>query len=327
MYESWGSGSCYINAAIQFVFSSSGVQKKLANLLAASAHRVAPSFERRWSFCTSANVHNIQAANIQAAKDQRNRSIDDWTWALTLAASLQGRSATGEPLRGLALYPALFLEKAYEGRQDDATYFLFESLRASSQIKELFTGRYHPALLQCHSCGGQSKAGGHDDERTFTTVQVQGHHADVRSAILASFREELDDHFKKFCCNQSCRKRWSHKYQDIEKLPQVLFIQINRWDYSQVVPRRLPSNMTLESTFNLLDVAFALKGIIYHQGDSPAAGHYVAAAHHGGHIFVYNDAHWQEIPAKALASDTWLPGSIATVTMFHATALLYEQMP
>ena len=42
MHDGWGQGSCFINAAIQVVFSASTVRATLARLLADSARRMTP---------------------------------------------------------------------------------------------------------------------------------------------------------------------------------------------------------------------------------------------------------------------------------------------
>eukprot|EP00973_Karenia_brevis_P005212 715800-Karenia_brevis.AAC.1 len=60
----------------------------------------------------------------------------------------------------------------------------------------------------------------------------------------------------------------------------------------QIVVNRLPSTMRIDETVSLCSTRFALQGIVFHHGDSPTSGHYVAVAKHGNSnepFFVYND--------------------------------------
>lgn len=318
----WGLGSCYINSAIQFVFSSLRVRSLLARLVSMSSHHDGGLMERRWRFCNLVNLREIQAA-----QNVSNGCIDDLTWALTFAASMQVRSVTEDSEQSLPLYPSLFLCCSYEGNQDDPMDFLFGALRSSPYISQHFEGRFHRAVLKCKTCGKQSYTRGYTDECRFTSLQVQGDHIDVLSAVLDSYNEELDDDFAGFCCNENCGMRWSHKYQPIDKVPRVLLIQIGRWHFSMSMLQRRPSSMHLDKTLTLNGATYHLSGIMYHAGVSPVAGHYVAVALHESYtqsFFVYNDCHCWEVSGESLTSDAYLPG-FKPKTLFHATALLYER--
>ena len=322
MHVGWGSGSCYLNAALQFLFSAAQVRWILAEIISADVLRTNSFSEKRWRFCTTANI-----SDIRSSKSTRNGFVNDRTLALTFAASMQGRSSTGESLRGLSLYPALYLRENYDGRQEDATLFLMDCLDTSPRTLSLFTGRYRPAVLQCDVCGQAAPSGGHADERKFTTLQIQADFADVQVALEASYTETLDEEFLECCTNPQCGHRWTHKHQVVEEPPRVLLMQIKRWDYSSGMPQRLASSMSLNSSIIVAGVTYHLHGIIYHNGDSPKSGHYVAAARHNtasDSFMVYNDAHRQGVPVTTLASTMPLPGSWKC-TLFHATTLLYER--
>ena len=82
--------------------------------------------------------------------------------------------------------------------------------------------------------------------------------------------------------------------------------------------------MRLDRSFILHGNSYALKGVVYHYGNRPDAGHYVAAARHMSGFFLYDDTRRQEIPIDSIRSDTQFADSAGTI--FHATALLYEKI-
>ena len=316
--EGWGLGSCYINAAIQFVFSSSSVRSALARLVSTSAHRDVSRMQHQWRLCTLGS-----SSEIKLAQQESIERIDDWVWALTLAASMQGQSVMGESLSDSPLYPSLFLCISYQGRQDDPMSFLFRALDSTSSINTLCAGAFSQALLWCRKCGQNSPAG--PGTERFISLQVQGHCKDVESAVLDSYFEDLDDQFQGLCCN--CKTRWSYKYRPIHKLPQVLIIQIARWNCCSSIRQRSPSQMRLEQTLTLSGTTYHLCGIIYHIGDSDMAGHYVAVVRHETNkqsFVVYNDDQRQDVHSDSLLIDMFVPYCVPA-TLMHASALLYER--
>ncbi len=323
----WGAGSCYINAALQVLFSSPRVQLTLARTVSRSRLHSA-----LWSFCTTSDV-----ADIRAAQADGPRGWSDTTLAIMFAAAMQGSGSNGQSLLGRPLYPAVFLRECYTGEQEDSASFLMACLERCPATLLHFTGRFHPALLECAACDHRIPAGGHEDEMSFTTLQIESRCQDsgrlystVQSALSASFSETLPGDFRERC--PLCGQEWSRKLQRVERAPDTLLLQIKRW-VPEIMPdgaarlRRLPSAMRMDEVVALESATYNLQGIIYQYGDTPTGGHYVAVARHGNGpepFFVYNDAYRRGVDRAALACDMNLAGAWRT-QLFHATALLYEQ--
>lgn len=85
--------------------------------------------------------------------------------------------------------------------------------------------------------------------------------------------------------------------------------------------------MLLDDSFSLQGVTYQLQAAVFHNGDSPERGHYVAAARHGSGatpFFVYNDRLRKALPGP-LTSTMELPGTWLEMT-FYASLLLYEKV-
>ena len=85
--------------------------------------------------------------------------------------------------------------------------------------------------------------------------------------------------------------------------------------------------MLLDDSFSLQGVTYQLQAAVFHHGDSPERGHYVAAARHGSGatpFFVYNDQLRKALPGP-LTITMELPGIWSEMT-FYASLLLYEKV-
>lgn len=216
--------------------------------------------------------------------------------------------------------------------------FMMVCLGSCPVVRQLhFTGLFHPAVLRCAGCGNQQPSGGHEDECIFISLQVESHCKDtgepyhtVQNALLASSTETLDDKFRARCPN--CDRRWTHKIQNVKTPPATLLIRIKQWsnsmgDDGRVATLRRASPMRLDETVVVEAVTYALRGVVFHSGPSPASGHYVAVVRHGldaEPYFLYNDARRQAVPRAALHCDAQLPGPFGPEP-FSATGLLYER--
>ncbi len=73
---------------------------------------------------------------------------------------------------------------------------------------------------------------------------------------------------------------------------------------------------------------YKLHGVIYHKGETPAAGHYLAVVRHGAAeepFFLYNDSRILAVARNRLRCDAQLPGAFG-LEPFSATGLLYERV-
>ena len=328
----WGSGSCYMNAGLQLLFASCSVREHLARLI--FRRNCDTEHARRvWSFCTITPLGDIRRSQTAEAP-----TWDDNTLALTFASAMQGQTSVGASVRGRPLLPALFLRECYTGAQEDASLFVMNCLQSCPQTLQLFSGSYTRAKLKCALCGNCELVGSTSDEQEFTTLQLETRSHDTRlpfdtmeAALNAACQEPLDEHFRSRCSNAACGGRWHCKVYPVEEPPQVLLLQLKSWEYflddGVMTARRLPCSLRIAQTIKVANVTYTLKGLVYHSGESPQAGHYVTVARHGGTVepfFLYNDACRRGIAQSALACTMTLPGSVNTA-QFHVTAFLYEQ--
>ena len=77
----------------------------------------------------------------------------------------------------------------------------------------------------------------------------------------------------------------------------------------------------MDNTLVWTDVSYRLMGVIFHTGDTPDCGHYVAVSRHDDSFFLYNDGVLGALESTFLQSTMHLPGLAVD---FHAAALLYE---
>ena len=102
----WGGGSCFINAGLQFLFSSIAVKQALATWVSERAHSVLRRQREKgrdlWSLTTLSTLLEIKSAPIRPAASSWDARL-----ALTFAAAVQGKSLSGDSLRGKSLIPAL----------------------------------------------------------------------------------------------------------------------------------------------------------------------------------------------------------------------------
>ena len=167
----WGGGSCFINAGLQFLFSSVLVQKSLAEWVSDKAddvlRRSRSSGNDLWSLCTLSSFSQLRREPLRSAKSWEIHI------ALTFAAALQGESCTGESLRGRPVIPAMLLRACYSGRQEDSSLFVMNCIDKCMSIKQLFRGEFDPAELYCQQCRVRVLAGAHADETKFVSLQIQ----------------------------------------------------------------------------------------------------------------------------------------------------------
>ena len=272
--DGWGAGSCFINAALQFLFASKRVRAKLGRILVSIAPHLRGNGTELWRFCDRASAQQIRSVDharcnynveeharfdevIAGANPQHLYSENDVHLALTLASAMKGRSDDCTSLLGQALYPALILRAHYIGynpQQEDASHFLTGFL-AWTQTLQDFSGSFEVPYFKCETCGHKAPTGSHVDELIFNTVDINSNHVSVRNAILATYDEKLDEFFEACCSNPACGRRWSHKCRPIAELPKLLRLQVNQWDYSnRLRPRRVETDISASASNRQADI-------------------------------------------------------------------------
>ena len=310
----WGLGSCFINAALQMMFASGRVRRTLAWIARSRAGELGDC----WTFARRAGIREIQAEQLQAPESSGIKCLEDRRLALTFAAAMQGRDE-GRDLRGLPLLPSLVLAWGYAGAQDDPVLFVLRCLEACPEVRRHFLGQYEVQRLQCGGCG-EWRAEDHGDDRSFVNLVISPEFDSVQAAIDASFLHEVDDGFRGRCGH--CQGRFARKVQSVETVPGTLLIEVKVFETYQsrggeLRYRRMERRLRLEEVVTLRGQNFSLQGLVLQlHASSPASGHYVAVARHGGSrdsFYEYDDRNRRGKPWAEIAAGE------STVT-----ALLYE---
>ena len=161
------------------------------------------------------------------------------------------------------------------------------------------------------------------------TTDSRRFYPDVQTALAESFTSPIDSNFvESLCSRPGCGAQWGYTVQEVRQSPQVLLLQLQRWE-SEWTPagllyRRIPSCMSINDSITLGGARLQLKAVIFHQGVTPNGGHYVAVAKHGNgsnSFFLYNDALRREADSFQHNVCTEFPPA----GEFHAAALLYER--
>lgn len=254
----WGAGSCYINAALQTLFSSSRVRWALANIVDGIWTQQIEAQLNEWSFCLRDNGIEIQRSSLLQSAECTDSDL-----ALTFAAAMRGRDDNGTSLRGRPLFPALCLKKRYRGNQEDSAGFLMECLQSCDSMTELFKGRYCRATKECSTCGHSTAVQDNEDDQIFTSLQLDcrcrstgDFFPDIQTALNASFREDLEKHTEMLC--SSCGACWSHKRKEVQDPPKVLLLQVHQWDNAM---KRIPSEMPLKVRALIRDITSQLQSM------------------------------------------------------------------
>ena len=336
----WGAGSCYINAGLQCLFSFPRLQLTLAGIIAESSNTA-----ELWRFCTMTDISDIRRQKddikIQSYQ-QRSENDYDRTVAITFAAALQGAEPDAhgsvQSLRGRALYPAAILADSYEGEQDDATSFLALKIVGEDsgcpKIAQKFRGQYERKQIYCGTCRNYESCDSAVDDEMFTSITIQSTDPDVQTALERSYRTTLraaqrnSTTFSEKSCRRCESINWVSMHQPIRVCPEILLLIINHYEFDvhTVSYRRLESLLKLDPVIKILDTPYKLCGIVYHTGNSPTGGHYVAAVLHAEdpeRFFLYNDSDCQIRSRDRLTSSAKLTDCD---DIFVPTALLYERL-
>ena len=221
----WGSGSCYMNTALQCLFASNRIRLLMARIIAERCHDTEHA-RRLWHFCRFASLSDIEKLSSAPAG-----TWNDNTLALTFASVMQGQTSDGQSLLGRPLLPALFLREYYTGAQEDANMFLMKCLQLCPRTLQMFKGRHHRAELACNLCGHRGHCGelaSAVDEQEFTSIQLETRNEDtgtlitsIATALSVSCKEPVDANFEARCTNVGCGARWSFKIYLVERAPQI----------------------------------------------------------------------------------------------------------
>ena len=310
----WGQGSCFINAALQMMFASGRVRQTLARI----ARRRAGELGACWTFARRAGVREIIAEQQQAPESSGIKCLDDRKLALTFAAAMQGRDE-GRDLRGFHLLPSLVLAWGYTGEQDDPVQVVLRCLEACPSVRRHFLGQFEVQRLQCGGCG-EWQAEDHGSDRSFVNLVVAPNFSSVQAAIDASFQIPINDEFRGRCSH--CQGRFARGVQSVETVPDTLLIEVKVFEAylgrgGELRYRRIERRLRLDEVVTLRGQNFSLQGLVLQlHASSPASGHYVAVARHGGSrdsFYEYDDSNRRGKPWAEIAAGE------STVT-----ALLYE---
>ena len=197
--------------------------------------------------------------------------------------------------------------------------FVLRCLEACPEVRRHFLGQFEVQRLQCGGCG-EWRAEDHGDDRSFVNLVISPEFDSVQAAIDASFLHEVDDGFRGRCGH--CQGRFARKVQSVETVPGTLLIEVKVFETyvsrrGEFGYRRIERRLRLDEVVTLRGQNFSLQGLVLQlHASSPASGHYVAVARHGGSrdsFYEYDDSNIRGKPWAEIAAGE------STVT-----ALLYE---
>ena len=175
----------------------------------------------------------------------------------------------------------------------DAVEFAFAQITDSSSRfqRSIFTGRYSEEVLQCSSCGWRrpTHSSTNVESRIFTSIPLvplptcTAITDSIQAAVDRSLQpEQLDENYTDWSCSGCSSVRPPQKYRGMESSPELLILTLSRMDLSltntlvlqQVTP-------WVEPIIVVCGLEYGLKAILYHSGECPLSGHYIAVVRHG----------------------------------------------
>ena len=277
---------CYINASLQALFGIQQVRNRLIELCRANADRYEESL---WRVAISLTDMNRESPY------SNKTMLDQDRLAVTYCASLV-------PPRGQPIIPRLFWHKYFRNTQEDAHEFLIRVLDPSTgcpALRPLFRGSdasyLHCAAQECHH--SEPSAVEH-----FSNVILELRRED--GSIVNDVQEGLDAYMPPETTPSSFRWRCRHcgseaapvKTHDIVATPEVLWVQLKRWEpdrsraHGKV--KGIMDAITVNEEDRFRGARYRLESIVCHVGETIQYGHYLTLARHDtkdGAWWYYND--------------------------------------
>ena len=214
----------------------------------------------------------------------------------------------------------------------DAVEFAFAQITDSSSRfqRSLFTGRYSEEVLQCSSCARRrpTHSSTNVESRIFTSIPLVP--LPTCTAITDSIQaavdrlsqpEQLDENYTDWSCSGCSSHRPPQKYRGIESSPELLIMTLSR-----LVPS-LTNTIVLQQVTPLVEPIivvcgheYGLKSILYHSGESPQSGHYIAVVRHGASTEDY--WFYDDLQPRRRASETERTGQAVGYKVY---AVMYER--
>ena len=176
--------------------------------------------------------------------------------------------------------------------QDAVEFAIAQITDMSSRFhRSLFTGLYSEEVLHCSSCGWRrpTRSSTNVESRIFTTIPLiplptcTAITDSIQAAVDRLFQpEQLDEYFMDWSCLGCSSRQPPQISRGIESSPELLIMTLSRLVLS--VPNSILLQQVtpwVEPIIVLCGLEYALKAILYHSGESPLSGHYIAVVRHG----------------------------------------------
>ena len=297
--ERGGGGSCWLNAAVQALWAPIAIKEALFEI-----HRRTPARVRRevadvltrplrfdQALWTPGTPLSRLRARIAPAQPEE----------VFIAATF--RAACEAPLTS-ALSPYVLSDYYYRGRQEDASEFVTEFLldAAASPHLEALVRWEKVVTFRCTACDHCRVLRNDDDQRVrserFTCLSLPlvpdepaaEVYDTVQAAVDGYVQGELvipdDDRPWEDPC-PSCRQvdRAYRKSFQVPTPPQVLFVQLKRWNFvaqsdGSLAQRCLLHPVRATDPLMFAGIQYRLRSLVLHDGGAASAGHYIAVARH-----------------------------------------------
>ena len=278
-FSNWGAGSCWINSALQFVFSAEALRKKLwARGIAVLQQGDASNAQDLREL-----LHTVkQSGVLSLIRRCPQRRLDDDAISLTFCASLGVLCA--KPRSGAAACPAFWFPGAalasdYRGLQDDAVMFLQQFQQTCPTMFQLLRGEFHCKRMVCTDCGEERVLEETSDQREFFVLEVHTCSEDTRQGfadVQAAIHQRLGMHMisthrMETACSSCGSRENQGEIQDVGVFPEVLCLQIVSWENVKLsngswTVKRIPHDMHANGVITLGGMCYELCGMLLHQG-------------------------------------------------------------
>ena len=215
--------------------------------------------------------------------------------------------------------------------QDAVEFAIAQITDMSSRFhRSLFTGRYSEEVLHCSSCGWRrpTLSSTNVESRIFTTIPLiplptcTAITDSIQAAVDRLFQpEQLDEYFMDWSCLGCSSRQPPQISRGIESSPELLIMTLSRLVLS--VPNSILLQQVtpwVEPIIVVCGLEYGLKAILYHSGESPQSGHYIAVVRHGASTEDY--WFYDDLKPRRCASENERTGQAVGYKVY---AVMYER--
>ena len=309
MGQRFGAGSCWLNAALQCLWSIRAFQQ----VFAATWEKL--STNRRKKLCSGACEYRRQLGPATGpgllTTDKRSTplGLEEEFLAATFKSVYIQKLPWETYANSQALSPYLMADHYYHGRQEDVGEFLSGHILDADACPHLAQLTKCTMEIRLH-CGKQSCRHVHESrQEIFTHLNIPIVEEGASQQTIDCLQDAVTRYLlgTVVCRREACAgcgetDLMYDQVSSVRILPAVLMLVLNRWVYSddgsgRRTERCVNHPVTLADTLKLSGSSYALRSVVIHIGATSRAGHYTTLARHdvagqkgAPHWWLYDDA-------------------------------------